>query len=104
MLDVNDLPYERLEIVLQEFLHQGTDVTEMDSHGCFVIQMAEKNWPQAADLFVSHIPSGDEMGETTDQRLRSRPESPNKVPSVEHIKDREGMGLPTMKGDTRQEV
>jgi hypothetical protein len=48
--------YEPLLPVLQVFLDRGTDVTAVDSNGCSVIQIAEKNWPQAVDLLKSYSP------------------------------------------------
>jgi hypothetical protein len=50
ILSRRDLPYQKLEPVLQVFLDKGADVTAMDSKGCTVVELASKNFPNSLDM------------------------------------------------------
>jgi hypothetical protein len=53
--------YEQLTPILQIFLDRGADVSAIDWDGCSVIQMAQKNWPQAVDLLTRYLPAAPEL-------------------------------------------
>jgi hypothetical protein len=48
--DHDDVPYQKLEPVLQVFLDKGADVTAMDSKGYTVVELGGKNYPNSLDM------------------------------------------------------